>query len=181
MKIFDIFKKNGQYLKYYENGSIYSKLNYKNGKLHDRCVFYFKNGNKFKEEFYKEGILNGKSIGYFENGVIGRQGNYIDGRKDGEFIYYNLDGTLDYKCILNNGLEWNGKFIYKNSPTGMVNEVYTTHIGNFVNGNKNGKWTYFNENGIIIKDEIYKDNELIQSKGYIIKKTLNNYNEKGLI
>ena len=153
--------KNGEYIEYYKDGQISSRENYKDNKRDGIWTFYYKNGNKFKEEEYKNGILDGKVIGYFKNGLIGKEGFQKNGKKDGEFIYYNEDGSINRKCVLKNGLEWSGKFIYKDSPSGFIDEVYTTHIGEFKDGEPHGKWTYYNEDGSIDKVDEYKDGELI--------------------
>ena len=34
--------------------------------------------------------------------------------------------------------------------------------GNFINGKLDSKWTYYNEDGSIIEELIYKDGELIK-------------------
>ena len=47
MGIFDIFKKNGEYIKNFDSGEIYSKELYENGELNGRCVYFYKNFPSF--------------------------------------------------------------------------------------------------------------------------------------
>ena len=52
--------KNGEYIEYYKNGQIVSKVNYKDGMVVDGIyTSYYKNGQIEEEKNYKNGILLG--------------------------------------------------------------------------------------------------------------------------
>ena len=59
-----------------ENGDVSSVLNYKQGRLHGRCVSYY------------DGI---PGIGYE---LVFCEGEKKDGKRHGEFIWVNEDGTI---------------------------------------------------------------------------------------
>ena len=50
-------KKNGEHIKYYENGIIKLKRNFKNGELEGKSIKYYENGTIEKQMNYKAGKL----------------------------------------------------------------------------------------------------------------------------
>jgi len=63
-------KKNGAWVKYWNDGQLWYKGNYKN--------------------FKKEGVW----VNYHSNGQLLSKGNYKNGKADGAWVYYRADGTV---------------------------------------------------------------------------------------
>jgi len=61
-------KKEGEYVKYYENGNIYIECSYVNGKLDGEYIKYYIDGQIEEKYNYTNGIL--ESIFDYENGKI---------------------------------------------------------------------------------------------------------------
>ncbi len=102
-------KKNGEWLRYHENGQLHIKSNYKDGKENGQLRYslnfkddklnglsksFGKNGQLLTEEIYKDGKLNGLSKSYYENGQLHIKFNYKDGKLDGLVESFSEDGSL---------------------------------------------------------------------------------------
>ena len=83
----------------------------------------------------------GKAINYFMSGLKKSEGTYLNGKKDGDWTYWYgvfgphiIESKGYYKLGNRDGL-W--EYWY---PNGAKREV-----GNLTNQERNGKWTYYNE------------------------------------
>jgi hypothetical protein len=97
-------KKNGQGIKYYQNGQKIWECSYVNDKEEGFYIEYYINGQKKKEAKFKGGLQNGNYAEYLEDGKIKFSGQYINGKKEGEFLYYNTNGALDTKAMFKNDI-----------------------------------------------------------------------------
>ena len=104
-----------------------------------------------KEETENESTLSrtGLQKDYYENGqlkITGRLNN--DGLKDGVWTSYFENGQKNsesnFKAGINNGFSmiW--------YPNGNVR-----YFGDYTNGNKSGTWTFYNEEGKVVKTESF--------------------------
>ena len=93
----------GAYIKYNENGSIYSFYEYgyspgdKNLSMNEFTVEYTRSEPPFDEiteiiQYYKP--LNGKYYYYYENGKVQKVENYANNQLNGDTEYYNIDGKI---------------------------------------------------------------------------------------
>ena len=85
--------------------------------------------------------FTGKAFNYFKSGVKESEGTYLNGKKDGIWIHWYgvfgpdiIESKGYYKLGNRDGL-W--EYWY---PNGAKREV-----GNLTNQERNGKWTYYNE------------------------------------
>lgn len=85
----------GTWIRYHDNGQLYSKGNYKNGLEHGAWVFYYSNGLLRFKGNYKNGEEEGAWVFYFNNGQLWSKSNYKNGKEDGAQVRYYTDGTLD--------------------------------------------------------------------------------------
>lgn len=85
----------------------------------------YKNGKYLSIQEYKNGVGNGKWINYYESGNIKEIGHYNDNRVEGPISQYHPNGVLKAKGTY---AHWRKKV---------------------------GTWTYYNENGNLIKTVDY--------------------------
>ena len=71
----------GSAVEYDENGQLYSKINYKDGKKDGLSEFYMENGQLVVKSNYKDGELDGLLEWYFWDGSIVDKKNYKDGKE----------------------------------------------------------------------------------------------------
>lgn len=79
---------------YFENGTLETKGNFKNGNRDGIWESFFENGKKRSLNTYSEGKLNGEYKVWFENGQIRIEGHYTMDEASGEWKYYNAEGIL---------------------------------------------------------------------------------------
>ena len=84
--------KDGERIKYYDDGQIESKSNYKNGKLHGQYTVWDEDGELFNEDNYIDGERHGKQTSYLD-GEVTQVDNYKDGERHGKQTSY-LDGEI---------------------------------------------------------------------------------------
>ena len=96
-------KRDGKWIKYYENGQFLFEGNYKDGKKEGEQLAYYENGQLRRKSNYKDDKKDGEWIGYYENGQLRIKGNYKDGKLDGEFLMYDEDGKLKRTRIYKDG------------------------------------------------------------------------------
>lgn len=94
--------KNGYYKEYQcSDGRLLSHDNYKNGKLHGKCVLY-SNWNDQQQpamiSYYNMGKRHGSYVSYAAWGKE-REGNYVQDLREGRWVNYNEDGSREvYYC-----------------------------------------------------------------------------------
>ena len=93
-------KLHGPYERYYENGQLWRKENYKDGKLDGLYEWYHENGQLELNKYYKEGKVEGLSSHYDENGRLVWKANLKDGKLHGLF---ELSGPPVNKMCYKNG------------------------------------------------------------------------------
>ncbi len=96
---------NTQEIRYYEDGSIEVKLDYKNDKLSGKIVYYHNNGKIKKIIYYdKDGKAAGESLEYDDNGILKNKSFYEDGSLQSSKYYYKT-GILKHETIFRPRLE----------------------------------------------------------------------------
>jgi len=95
----------GTLIKYRENGQLFRKGNYKNGKREGAWIRYHTNGQLKKKGRYKNGKEEGEWVEYYDDGQLFIKGRYKNGKKEGEWVFYSENGTLDsgYSGTYKNG------------------------------------------------------------------------------
>ncbi len=105
---------------------------------------WFENGQQ-GEWFFKNGAANGTFNLWYENGQKSIQGKLKDNEFNGPLIMWNEEGQKTGEFSYKNG-QFHGKQIaFSQSHTNKIyfkiNEIY------YINGEENGKQTYWYENG----------------------------------
>jgi len=89
----DIEFYDGLVIWYYENGTIFQKVNYFNGYLYGKRLIYYKNGKLKQSLFYKRGRKNKQGKEFYPDGRLKAQGNYHDDKKVGVWKHFYYDGV----------------------------------------------------------------------------------------
>jgi|GEM_PF-3497727 len=159
----------GKAICYYESGRIFKNLNklfiqeYKDGKLNGISTHYFPQGNIHAEYTYANGEKNGKYVSY--NNVNGKsvksyQGEFKDGEMDGEFTYYDKNGHRTTVSHYRKSKQ-HGDFINYKYYGGKELKIVE---GQYLEGNKDGEWRYYNESGEKIITEAYENGNLVKKE-----------------
>lgn len=117
---------NGNYKAYYDTGTLYTSLYYKDNLLNGIGVSYYENGEIKEKCNFINGLRDGESLQYdstgklisnekyvmgtgnllvfYDSGKIKFSGRKIEGKKEGTYIKYLEDGTTNELCKFTNGL-----------------------------------------------------------------------------
>lgn len=159
-------KQIGVFKRYYENGILHQEFLFnENGKRVGIQKYYYENGNIMYEGTWEEGKKNGVVKEYYENGDIKAERVYINGTFNSEASkFYPTQKTLSN--TIKSETSTNSK---KESP--VANEEEKVNIGYF-NGTGNAK--LYNSNKQLSMDGLFKDYKLINGKQF-------QYDENGLL
>jgi antitoxin component YwqK of YwqJK toxin-antitoxin module len=115
-------------------------------------------GNLLQSGEIRNGLKIGEWIYYYDSLQIPMvKTDYVDGLINGEIVQYHENGktsvTAKYKNDNPHGVSaWYDEY-----------EMKTAEV-NFVNGKKEGVQSFWNGNGILIKEEVYENGELIETR-----------------
>ena len=173
----------GSWKQYFDNGQVYLEGAFLNDQYEGPMTFYYRNGKKEIAGKYINGLREGTWYYYNEDGSIHYQVLYRKGalkkekRENGLFYEYGPDKVVLAELNYKNGLK-EGPFAYYHDDasfgleeatdplTGekfmkevkMGNELKMT--GNYKNDQLDGVVKYFNEAGVLIKEERYIEGQL---------------------
>jgi len=128
------------------------------------CIFLFYISNIFAQENLSEILLlDGKTfkVTYYPNRII-KEKEEISTNKEADnsqtttidyFESFNEDGIMVFKGRKTTGMQY---YFYENGTKKIVGSVLNTV--------KNGRWTYYDEEGNFIKTDSYKDGVLTGSR-----------------
>ena len=89
------FRAHGEFVDFFENGSIEYKAKYVNGLPDGQVSAYYSDGKLQYSEFWHDSHIEGKPEYYYENGQLRSTGTYNEqGIEDGEFREYHENGKL---------------------------------------------------------------------------------------
>ena len=173
-------KKEGISIWWFINGNKQLECNYKDGKLNGTLKRWYLNGTPEREDNYVNDLLNGYSKTYYKEGSIESEVNYKNGLLDGSYKLYWTNGEIQAKGQYLNGL-YDGAWRYFDETAGIqIGEAHfvkgsgiKTEFSlksnhkikeiNFVKNQKNGIETWWNEEGVKIKEVIYKEDKMIET------------------
>jgi antitoxin component YwqK of YwqJK toxin-antitoxin module len=164
-------KKQGDWKEFYDNGRLRAEGKYVNNKRVGKWIYYFENGKIEQTGSYdNRGLYTGDWKWYFEDGSERIIEKYFEGEREGDYLEYSSDNEVMMQGEYVNGSmegDWtitvNG-FIEKgtyldNVKDGLWKYYYTADTlyfeGRFVDGNADGKHTWFYRNGKIMKSGAY--------------------------
>jgi len=148
---------NGDYIYYYNSGKKMYKGEFILGKRNGIWVFYNEDGSISSIIHYKNGTtvkeepINGEFIRYFESGLPKSIYHYKDGKMDGPFvIYFDKGEKVLVPRIKQDSYE----------PDELEEVIEGQQIkqqGNYKNGLKVGEELFFDEEGKLLKKEMYSN------------------------
>jgi len=162
-------------------GRILTETNYRKGVLNGAKKTYYESNNKIQEEsIYVDNNRDGVSKWYGSNGNLVAEFIYKNGQFEGVNKTYGSKGELLSEQTFVNNIEQGLYKEYfeaeedtavvskektainnKETPKGKeaeaaVNPLILKISGNYISGNKEGKWLEFDKRGKIIKTVVYK-------------------------
>ena len=95
--------KEGESIKFFENGKIKSIYNYSNGKLNGLCQSWYKNGNWKKKSNYLDDVLHGCRETFYKNRRREERCYYNKGKRNGIYENWCENGECKKKYSYENG------------------------------------------------------------------------------
>ena len=163
--------RHGQWKSYYENGQLKSEGNWKEGNQDGLWKYYYENGNLEKEQVFNKNFSESLKE-WDENGNLTSEEKQIELDTKNNIKYgirrmYFKNGDLKSESKLKANK-------YGFFEHGSFKEYYEGNQlkceGEFEDGNKNGKWSSYFQNGKLKKEEIF-NNDICES--------LKEWNENG--
>jgi antitoxin component YwqK of YwqJK toxin-antitoxin module len=100
-------KKEGISVKYYPDGSVGEKLEWKNDHRHGLWEQYYIDGTLLLKSSYANDRLNGPYTIWHKNGAVAISGNYRMDVREGDWEYYDEEGNLKVTITYRNGVPLN--------------------------------------------------------------------------
>ena len=98
--------KQGEWKKYFPNGSVEHVLTFKNNKLDGLATFYYKNGKVRESGIWKDNRWIGEYKYYWKNGNLRNEWKYDEtGKRNGVQRYYYENGQVKIEGAWENGKE----------------------------------------------------------------------------
>ena len=97
------------------DGSVVSKVPYKNGERHGKGVSFYPSGEKQLEINYLHGKKHGLEHYYYESGAPYRITRFNEGKRDSTQVFYHKNGKLMAKVPYKNGILCAGTEEYKDT------------------------------------------------------------------
>jgi antitoxin component YwqK of YwqJK toxin-antitoxin module len=116
---------------------------------------WFENGTLCSEEYYNHGAMVGTWKTVYENGQTESVLNFTTG----EAVFYSKSGVVVSKGTIADGMLYKGKW------TGFYENGNKNYTGSYDNqGKKDGTWTFWNEKGEIVSEQIFQNGTLLSTK-----------------
>lgn len=148
-------KRNGDFYRYFENGSLDTYCVYVNDSIEGVETMYTPNGEKSIENTYVHGRKNGPHKEYHLNGQLKAEGQFKNDLFDGEWTYYDERGVIVGEGEFKEG-------------TGVLTSYdakgHKALVTNYVHNMKDGKETFYTPSGQIYKETIYKENRIVSQQ-----------------
>ncbi len=176
----------------YPSGKQSSTGSFKNGKPIGLWTNFYESGQKSSEGIWKENGLDSIWIFYTKKGEIERSISYANNLKNGPYLKYDSLQKIEFDGLyVNDTLQGpfrkflNGLLIeegnYKNGKLNGVlrefdasgevkrivnynddEEIDERQINRLVNGRREGLWEFYDKEGKLVKQELYKNGELVK-------------------
>jgi len=182
--------KDGFHVEYYDGGIVKSESNSENGHRTGLYKEYYKNGQLKVIGNYEEGIKEGEFQEYYDNGLLKNIANFKDGQREGLVEEYSEDGTLIKEGEFHKGKVFG--FFNTYYPNGQIESKYHYIIdgrhsvqhgpftnyyesgqieseGNFNDGQFDGIFRDYDENGKLISKRLYKNSKRIDHNNFLQK------------
>ena len=100
-------KKEGLSTKFYPDGNVSEKLEWKNDLKHGNWEQYYPDGTLLLKSAYHNGKLNGEYLIYHPDGQTSINGRYVYDQREGEWNYFEETGELRLSLIYRKGIALN--------------------------------------------------------------------------
>lgn len=141
--------RNGNWLKFHENGQLHEKGLYVSGAKHEAWKEYSDNGKVVSLKSYSNGLLHGKSTDFY-NGSISRETQFQHGVALEYLDYTHDEGKLESVIRKNTNFERNGESIwYYGNGNKRIVETYK-------NGKLHGSVKSFDYSGKLTSETAYE-------------------------
>jgi len=116
---------------------------------------WFENGSLRSEEYYSNGTMVGTWKSVYDNG----QTEAILDFTSGKAVYYNKNGVISSEGTIASGM------ICKGEWTGYYENGTKNYKGSYDNeGRKDGVWTWWDEKGNVVNEQVFKNGTLLSTK-----------------
>ena len=149
-------RRTGSWTWWYPNGQVSQQGTYNAGQKTGTWVLYYDDGSKMAEECHTTGI----SRSWHRNGDLKSEVAVENGKKNGTYRSWYANGQQEEELIYRNGsregqtTQWheNGKVKFKGlykdnelqgNATWWTPQGFKDMEGNMVNGEQDGKWTFY--------------------------------------
>ena len=161
----------GIWSNFYPSGQLSSKGKWKENGLDSIWTFYRENGEISKTISYERNLKNGNYTVYDSLNFIEFQGYYVNDTLQGPFKKFTGGKLIQEGAYLNGELNGMVKQLdpatgmivsfveYKNGTEGEVHDLNQT-----MNGKRHGLWQWYDENGNLIRQELYENGEISSSE-----------------
>ena len=135
----------GKNLCKYENGENESKGLVSDGMQDDEWTHWDEKTQVVAESYFKDGILVSQTqYSYYENGVKSAEANFKYGKQDGKWMSWNENNLIEIESYFKDGaLVSQTQYSYHDNAQIQSEATYKG------NGNRDGKFTVWYENGQI--------------------------------
>jgi len=140
-------EKYGKWVYYFSSGEVEQEGYYDQaGRFTGEWIWYYENGSILRTEEFLRGIEDGLLVEYGLDSTIITKGEFLDGEKEGEWFYQLNDHQEIGKYLYG---ERNGYWEHQ-YPNGKV-----SFKGMYESGRPHGEHKYYNEKGVLIRKEEY--------------------------
>ena len=133
---------NGSLYTYFSDGSLQSKITYKDSVKHGDFKEYYFSGALSCAGNFKSGKQHGKLECYYSDGNIKSVRNYTDGIEDGVALDLSTEGDTLFYTLTNKGVA-NGRIVQAYPNKIREYDGYTS------GGEKHGVWNFYYPSGVV--------------------------------
>jgi len=140
-----------------ENGRVTFLYAVRGGKREGISLGWHDNGSLSLQGNFKDGKEDGLWTTWYENGNKRWEGMRRSGDKDGPWTMWREDGQKKSEGFYENNLKQGREIVWHQNG-----RIWQTRF--FQKGAKDGRWIYWDKQGRIVREEVFRGNELIDSK-----------------
>lgn len=145
--------KHGEFIKYYGNGKVLSKINFFENRLNGNWTEYYRNGNLLIKKTFKNDLLEGEYIDYYSFGQVLSKRFYMKDKLEGIYEEFYKNGQLHIKTNYKNNVLDGEYIVYHEYEFNPIVQIKSKKF--YSNGKKEGVFLEFDENGNKIKEGFY--------------------------
>lgn len=141
----------GVHFKYFKNGNVEQKSDYKSNKLEGKRILFYENGDTLIIESYANARYVGPYKSFHPDNILQSEGQYKAGKMEGEWKFYYKNNQV--KEVVNfQGNEENGPFVeYHENGNLKAKGAYKTTEANIDSNREHGPLELFDEKGELFK------------------------------